>query len=199
MKKAFLLIVTIFFIFSNSSAETIIAGDSIGQGTGWYLDYNNLSVSGTGLVRDDYFNWLEQLENYFDNNDVDHVYFFIGTNDAQPFYLSDGSIIPFGSNAWVTEYQRRIIEIVTLAIRENAEIIWIGPIEAENTQFNNRLRFIEDVQIGVLSGFQGQVDYIFISELYDRGILHLNERANDGIHFTRQGYSDLANYLESIL
>jgi hypothetical protein len=85
---------------------------------------------GTGLVRDDFFNWPANIRTQLgkpEHRDVEAVIVMMGGNDGQGFTLPGGRVLKDGTPEWAAEYQRRatiMMRIVTDGGKRH--VYWVG-------------------------------------------------------------------------
>lgn len=117
-----------------------VGGDSITQTFGTSLQRIALSTEvftptldyhvSTGLARPDYFNWPEHLVKDVLPNNPQVMVIMFGANDAQNMVGTDGKAMERFSDAWMTEYRRRVAATMDLLKSPNNDrlIIWVGAL-----------------------------------------------------------------------
>lgn len=160
----------------------------------------------TGLVRDDYFDWVKAARDLVAGPDkIDVAVMMVGSNDRQP--LRDGSgTVELHSPRWNQIYAARVETIAGLFRDKKIPLIWVGlPImksdrlSADMADFNEIYRD---------SAGKAGATYIDTWESFadDRGQYSaygpdvtghfVKIRAGDGVHFTPAGARTLAHYVE---
>ncbi len=81
---------------------------------------------GTGLARPDVVDWPAQLQQRMDAENPDVVVLFIGGNDDQDLRTVDGWIPLGDTEAWRTEYQRRVAQLMDITSRPGVSVYWVG-------------------------------------------------------------------------
>jgi hypothetical protein len=165
----------------------------------------------TGLARPEVFNWSERLGQVMTELDPRLVVFSVGPNDDQP--LTGGEPTgDLGNPAWDAEYRRRVGGIMDQIVSQDRYLVWIGapPIrnmeraEGEYKVINEIFRneaekrpgrvFYVDIYPLFLDGGGGYADYL------DNGSGTLVKmRADDGIHFTREGGDRIAREVFKVI
>ena len=111
------------------------AGDSLSAGPSWAFGLQGRDRGtirtlaeyqvGTGLARDDYWDWYRHAAAAIASLDPDIAVFMAGGNDGQPMLL-DGAYARPGSPAWAKEYRRRVGRIMDVLAANGRPAVWIG-------------------------------------------------------------------------
>ena len=157
----------------------------------------------TGLTRPDFFDWPAKLQSDIARLNPDTVVVTFGGNDAQDMLL-DGRSQPVDSDAWRTEYARRVGAVMDFLSADGRTLIWVGIPNAKSGDFRNRLEILEQVTraeadkrpevqyVDVWNLFVGRsggyADFI-IDPRDNQGKL---VRADDGFHLNQTGADILA-------
>ena len=129
------------------------------------LDYHISS----GLVRPDFFNWPEQLQQKVRAFDAGAVAVMFGANDNQAVKAGDGKIYQFGTDGWKKEYRKRVEDTVNLLFQENVRrVYWIGQPVMPSASFNSQVRLMNDIYASVAEKTFG-VEYIDAYKLFTDG------------------------------
>lgn len=110
-------------------------GDSLGNDLGWglarVLTHNpglhlvQMDLSDTGLVDTGFYNWFTALPRYLKKYHPNMVLICLGGNDEQSLSVN-GHNLSFPSAAWTKAYQQRVKQIVDIAHRSGALVVWVG-------------------------------------------------------------------------
>ena len=188
--------------------RALLIGDSLGLDLGGSLQ-NALAATGvvsatldgkesTGLTRPDYFNWPQELSSDLASQHPQVVVAMMGANDPQDFLGPPD--VPFGTEAWNTEYFHRARSFMRLATSQGAKLIWVGLPPMQDPVLNQKVEVINDLQRRAAKSIHG-VEYVnadrVLGDTYSpfttvNGQV-INTRTPDGIHITPQGGSLLAN------
>lgn len=158
---------------------------------------------GTGLVRDDVFDWPDQLRKLVEEHKPDLVIANFGGNDAQPIQTATGRVA-FGKPGWDEEYAKRVGGMVRETEEAGAEVIWIGMGVVKNESFSERLRRLDDILEATVTEAGGvyveqadltaetdgsyKVDVTFGGH---SGLMHMS----DGVHLTKLGAQSVIDRL----
>jgi uncharacterized protein len=112
-----------------------VGGDSLAAGPSWAIFEAARSTGviqplaeyqvGTGLVRNEYWDWHRHLDGLVQARDPQVVVFMVGANDDQPLALDGTSYRP-PAPEWVAEYRRRVGALMDLLVRDARRVVWIG-------------------------------------------------------------------------
>lgn len=115
--------------------KILVVGDFIGNGLAEGLDIAFASdpdlkvvsrVNGSsGFVRDDHFDWPENIGGIVDEEKPDTVVVMIGANDRQAITIK-GTGLPLRSPEWNEEYQKRVAAFVKSIGDKHVPFVWIG-------------------------------------------------------------------------
>jgi hypothetical protein len=156
----------------------------------------------TGLARPDVFDWYRHIRRELQRRKPDAVVLAFGANDDHDVMAGvpgEADLGGFGSQAWVSEYRRRVAAVMDLVARRAALLLWLGlPITsdaAQTTRFEtinaiahaeaerrgSRVVFVDTYTL--LTGpAGGYAEYL----TDDRGAL-VRVRSDDGVHLERAG------------
>jgi hypothetical protein len=199
----------------SSVPRVLFAGDSLMQGvapiaiadlkkiypSGKFID---LSQQSTGLTVRRYFDWPKKIEEESLREGLNVVVIFLGANDPWDIYENKKHFV-FPSNEWQELYRQRVNEVLLFAKEHQIHVIWVG-LPSMNVE---RVRTGAIVQNSVFQsetqkyGFDfisteeilGSLDAPFTKYLQDPVKGSILVRANDGIHFTPNGYRLVSNQL----
>lgn len=160
---------------------------------------------GTGLVRDDFFDWPANIRSQLAKRDAEAVIIMMGGNDGQGFTLPGGRVLKDGTPEWGAEYQRRATIMMRL-ITENGKrhVYWVGMPIAKSARLakdyeliNNGLRAAAASVPGatfvdIWADFAPEGRY---TDFLDGKLV----RARDGVHLNRDGAALLTRKLQALL
>lgn len=162
---------------------------------------------GSGLVRDDVFDWPAFAADRLREVQPDAVVMLIGANDGQALRFPAGWL-QFGTPEWDDEYAGRVGRFMALLAGGSTRIYWVGvPIMAD-AAYDGRVRHINALQqeqadacgqvvfVDAYSLFQDEAGQ-FSAELPDEQGNLVTVRLPDGIHLTAAGADRLARQVLS--
>ena len=159
----------------------------------------------SGIVRDDYFDWNQELPGYLDEFEPSIVVVMIGSNDRQDI-RSGGQRLKLQTEPWVAEYTKRIESMVGAVRSRNIPLIWVGAppykkstMAADMLAFNALYRAAAEEATGeyvdIWDGFVN-TDGKFVYTGSDIKGQQVRLRTSDGIRLTKAGRRKLAFYVE---
>lgn len=159
------------------------------------------SRGGTGLVRDDQYDWFGQLRIHLERDDPRFVVVSLGGNDRQDF-RSAGGLIPRFSEEWWLRYRTRVDHTMALLKSRPRRVYWLtlpavrsAEMTADYEKINAMLAELaarHDVQlVDSRHRFANAAgDYISVGRDIRGRLRQLRHR--DGIHFSQHGQRILA-------
>lgn len=161
------------------------------------------SLGGTGLVRNDHFDWVAHADRFVRRDRPDVVVVSLGGNDRQDFVLRGRRIRRF-TDAWWAEYMRRAEKVMRSLKRVSPKVYWLGiPIvrsprmTQDYARLNARLRRLcrmhGIVYVDIWHRFRGADRRFTAYETVSGRTLRM--RNPDGMHFTRHGNQRLAQII----
>lgn len=193
-----------------------LIGDSLAEALGFGFDADpafktdflvrQRTLSASGLVRDDYHDWVKTLPPYLaEHKDAAALIVMIGLNDRQIMRVGSENLEPF-SDAWKAAYRARVDALLTHANTAHLPVIWVGlpvmrlpKLSSELAQINDLVRervtqsghsFIE--MIDPFADASGGFSFTGPDIIGD----NVRLRGPDGIHFTPAGQRKLAFFVE---
>lgn len=171
--------------------------------------YDGLTVHrkgklGTGLVRDDVFDWQAEIEALLARHRPDVVLLQFGGNDAQPLTDAAGERHAFGTEGWQADYRRRLGEVVDAVKAAGAHPVFLGMPVMRESGFDGRMERL-DGWTHELAAERG-AGFVAVRDLsanpdgsYRVDVRHEGRagamRLPDGIHFKRLGAQYVADHL----
>ena len=201
--------------FDTSDLGTItVIGDSLADGiwSGIYRstdrkhrkNIKRYAKISAGLARNDFYDWKNRIEGILRDTDV--VVFSVGLNDFVSMYIRGSKRKPYWSKEWQRLYVERVEYLMKRLAKEDDIItVWVGlPIIrprdlSKHTARINRIfeKAARDTGIAYLPLYNLTQDKHGEFNLYGQaldGRIH-RLRANDGVHFTGNGYDLLAHHI----
>ena len=99
------------------------------------------SQEGSGLVRDDFYDWPGQVRQRLVELGPEVVVSLLGANDGQAFRLAAGRL-EFGSPEWDREYAARVSGFMDLLIGGCDRVYWVGVPIMGGPEYDLRVRRI---------------------------------------------------------
>lgn len=200
---------------AENAQRILVVGDFIADGMSQglidaFTDVPNIVVDvktngSSGLVRDDFFNWPQEVVPMIEQLSPTFVVAMLGSNDRQAMRV-DGRTEQVGSEAWQAEYKSRV-ETFAKAVRgTNTRLIWVGSppfrfrsmsadILAFNQFYKAAVESTDGYFVDIWDGFVDE-EGNFITTGADINGQQVRLRASDGINFTTAGKRKLAFYVE---
>ncbi|WP_027683136.1 SGNH/GDSL hydrolase family protein [Rhizobium leguminosarum] len=159
----------------------------------------------SGLVRDDYYDWPEQLPKMIDELKPAMVVVMIGANDRQQM-VTDTAKEKFRTDGWFTEYRHRVLSFGKEVTGRKIPLLWVGlpafqsdSMTADAVQMNqlyrNQVESIGGEFVDIWDGFVDE-NGNFIVTGSDVNGQQVRLRTADGINLTQAGRRKLAFYVE---
>lgn len=167
------------------------------------MSVHRLGKLGTGLVRQDVFDWPATIRALLADHKPQVVVIQLGGNDAQPITV-DGKRISYGREGWAEEYQKRMGGILRDIRASGATAIVLGMPVMRDPGFSDRMRRMNETT-RVACEAEG-ARYVETWDLvsnddgsYRVEVAFAGKRARmrlqDGIHYSRLGAQYLADRL----
>ena len=163
----------------------------------------------TGLVRDDFYSWPRRVERYLSENDVDVVVLMAGANDSQNMMV-ERRRIDLRTDAWLTEYDRRIAVLMDATSAAGVRLYWAGLPVMRKSRHQLTAQLVNPL-FQAAAAERSHVQYISTWELFagedgkyrywgrSAGGRKVSMRDSDGVHFTMAGAIHLADHLRAAL
>ena len=156
----------------------------------------------SGLTRTDFLDWPARLRQVAAQQDPDAIVLFFGGNDAQAIQI-DGLWYDYGTPEWLTEYRRRVADLMAELTADNRDLYWVGMPIVRSDSFREKVATMNEIYESEAAAHPG-VSYISSWDVFmgsdggfseyltnDDGDL-VDMRLNDGIHLTTAGGIRLA-------
>ncbi|MCQ0988611.1 SGNH/GDSL hydrolase family protein [Jiella marina] len=167
------------------------------------------STSGSsGLVRQDHYDWSEELGPIIAEEEPAVVVMMIGSNDRQPMDTASGTL-KLGTGEWNSEYERRVNEIASIVKGKNVPLVWVGAPSFKFDRMSEDMVFFNDLYRRAatqVSGefvdiWEGFVDengaFVYRGPSVDGQTVQL--RNSDGITMTNAGDAKLAFFTKKVV
>lgn len=195
--------------------RVLIVGDFVASGIGDGLTEAFLQIPGvaieartngsSGLVRQDYYNWDQELPALIDEIKPAVVVLSLGANDRQIMSIG-GAKEKFRSEAWTVEYARRVAKLASDIRAKDVPLLWVGmpafptasmtaDMSAFNTVYRSAVEKAGGTFIDIWDGFVDE-DGKFVVTGSDINGQQVRLRGSDGISMTKAGKRKLAFYVE---
>lgn len=195
--------------------KVLVVGDFLAGGLGEGLEAAFEQSPGTlievrtngssGVVRDDFYNWYEELPNVISEVEPAIVVIAMGANDRQPYR----NILPgekFRSEKWIEEYTRRVATLAKIARQDQRPLLWAGmpafqssSMTADMVTLNGIFRAESEKAGGqfvdIWDGFVDEAGKFIVTGSDING-QQVRLRGSDGINLTRAGKRKFAFYVE---
>lgn len=200
--------------------SVLFVGDSLMQGVAPHVNVSlykryairslDLSRQSTGLAYPGFFDWPRQVKEVFlEKRGIKLMVVFLGPNDPWDFpNPRGGPYLKFRSEAWENVYRGRIREMLGIARKNGAKVLWLAPPCMREKDLNRNMSYLSELfsdevkssqefflRAGELIGCDGER---FVSFM-DAGKKKIKSRFDDGIHFTRAGQKRIADEILSFI
>jgi len=182
-----------------------VIGDSLAGPVGWGIEALGAGTAdtiienhgGSGLVRDDVFDWPADAPALLEASAPDVVVVILGANDGQSI-LDAGGSLAFGTEAWLDAYRSRVEAFVAQLAAGSKAVYWVGVPIMEAASYRARMEVLNDL-LAVVARDHDELEFIDIWDVLagpdgayrshlpaaDGGEIAV--RAPDGIHYTQAG------------
>jgi hypothetical protein len=166
--------------------------------------------SASGLVRPDFFDWMDQSKRQVEFRKPDLVIVFMGANDGQDIPSWQGSSrVGWGDEAWPTAYRDRVDDFLanlTMSVegQDGADVMWLALPKMPSPSLERKLTVIRGVHEAAVAALGGNGSYLDTTQYLvdEQGQLMVSTevrgkqreiRSEDGVHFTMSGCEYLAD------
>ncbi|TWF51910.1 hypothetical protein FHW37_1056 [Neorhizobium alkalisoli] len=162
----------------------------------------------SGLVRDDYYDWLSELPGIMDEVKPAIVVVMLGANDRQQMTASADKQ-KFRTDGWFKEYEARVAKLAGIVTSKKIPLLWVGlpafqspSMTADavslNAIYRGQMEKVGGEFVDIWDGFVDE-DGSFVVTGSDVNGQQVRLRSADGITFTKAGKQKLAFYVEKFL
>ncbi|MBZ9740062.1 MULTISPECIES: DUF459 domain-containing protein [unclassified Mesorhizobium] len=166
------------------------------------------SNGSSGFVRDDFYNWPEQIKSLIETEKPAAVVVMLGSNDRQQMKVGDVREQPRSEN-WTKEYERRTDELGKTIATAKVPFLWVGMPAFRVPKMTSDMLAFNDIYhkaaeshggefVDVWDGFVDE-NGAFITSGPDMNGQPVRLRADDGINVSKAGKRKLAFYTEKPL
>ncbi|CAN7504977.1 DUF459 domain-containing protein [Rhizobium sp. LjRoot98] len=159
----------------------------------------------SGLVREDYFNWPENLPAYITETKPALIIISLGANERQQMAIGSEKE-KFRTDSWLAEYTRRTGAFAALARKDKTPLLWVGMPPFQSTSmtadmvtlngiFRTETEKVGGTFVDIWDGFVDE-DGKFVMTGSDINGQQVRLRGSDGINLTKAGKRKLAFYVE---
>ncbi|MCR2092119.1 DUF459 domain-containing protein [Campylobacter upsaliensis] len=195
------------------SEEFLLIGDSLMQGVAVALNKDlknlglkvvDLSKQNTGLSYKSYFDWAKETTKTLQNNKkIKYLVVLLGAND--PWDIKKGGIYHrFNSKSWLEIYTQRVDEILKIATKYNAKVLWYEIPPVKKDDLNKKLSILNQIYSQEILKNKGIFinTKLFFSKndaysayIKDENNKSIKVRSDDGVHFTPSGAKEMSKLL----
>ncbi|CAN7603311.1 SGNH/GDSL hydrolase family protein [Mesorhizobium sp. LjNodule214] len=166
------------------------------------------SNGSSGFVRDDFYNWPEQIKSLIDTEKPAAVIVMLGSNDRQQMKVGDVREQPRSEN-WTKEYERRTDALGTAIAAAKVPFLWVGMPAFRVSKMTSDMLAFNDIYhsaaqkhggefVDVWDGFVDE-NGAFVTSGPDINGQPVRLRSDDGINVSKAGKRKLAFYTEKPL
>ena len=163
------------------------------------------SNGSSGLVREDYFNWPENLPAYIAETKPALIIISLGANERQQMSIGSDKE-KFRTDRWLAEYARRTADFAALARKDKTPLLWVGMPPFQSTSmtadmvtlngiFRTEAEKAGGTFVDIWDGFVDE-EGKFVMTGSDINGQQVRLRGSDGINLTKAGKRKLAFYVE---
>ncbi|ESY02417.1 DUF459 domain-containing protein [Mesorhizobium sp. LNJC405B00] len=162
----------------------------------------------SGFVRDDVYNWPEQVKSLVETEKPAAVVVMLGSNDRQQMRVNDVREQPRSEN-WTKEYERRTEALGKALAATKVPYLWVGMPAFKTPKMTSDMLAFNDIYhsaaeknggefVDVWDGFVDE-NGAFVSTGPDINGQAVRLRSDDGINVSKAGKRKLAFYTEKPL
>ncbi|ELW3222688.1 DUF459 domain-containing protein [Campylobacter upsaliensis] len=195
------------------SEEFLLIGDSLMQGVAVALNKDlknlglkvvDLSKQNTGLSYKSYFDWAKETTKTLQNNKkIKYLVVLLGAND--PWDIKKGGIYHrFNSKSWLEIYTQRVDEILKIAAKYNAKVLWYEIPPVKKDDLNKKLSILNQIYSQEILKNKGifintklffSKNDAYSAHIKDENNKSIKVRSDDGVHFTPSGAKEMSKLL----
>ena len=211
---------TVIPVFTKADQlRVLVVGDSLVSPVGFALmrrgdtypalKIKAISKASSGLVRPDFYDWPKVMGEAVADFHPQVTVIMFGGNEKQPMRYQGQVLQPF-SDAWNTEYARRVREAIELSTTAGGTVIWIGLPIMRSSKFSETARTLNAFYATACAENQSALyvdGYTLFADAGGRFSPYLPDsagknrlmRESDGIHFTDAGGDRIAEAVMNVL
>lgn len=193
--------------------EFLLIGDSLMQGVSMALTRDlkklgfkstNLSKQNTGLSYKSYYDWAKASEAAFKSNDkLKVLVVLLGANDPWDIKFL-GKYRAFNSEQWREIYAARVDEILDIARKYGAQVIWYQVPIVKKPSLDDKLQILNEIYEAQSLKYHAlfiktraalSLNGEYSTYIKDESNKSIKVRADDGVHFSYKGAEILSQLL----
>jgi hypothetical protein len=166
------------------------------------------SNGSSGFVRDDFYNWPEEIKSLIEAEKPAVLVVMLGSNDRQQMRVNDVREQPRSEN-WAKEYERRTDALAKAIASAKVPYLWVGMPAFKAPKMTSDMLAFNDIYhtaaeshggefVDVWDGFVDE-NGAFVTSGPDINGQAVRLRADDGINVSKAGKRKLAFYTEKPL
>lgn len=196
-------------LVGDSLAEALAFGMEADPGMKASLLIRQKTVSASGLIREDYFDWPKTIAAMTaENPDLAALVVMIGLNDRQALRADNTTMEPL-SDPWRDAYRKRVDAVILAAQTARIPLIWVGIPVMRSSKLSTELAVLSEMirervtasgetYVDIIDTFADQAGNFALSGPDIIGDI-VRLRGPDGIHFTPAGQRKLAFFVDKPL
>jgi hypothetical protein len=197
---------TFIYVMGDALADDVADGLESAFAEVPTIDVSRKVSVNSGLVRQDYFDWLKTAQDRLaDKDPLTVAVFVIGSNDRQQIHDGD-TTVDFGTDRWRELYTARIDAIEAAFAEKQVPLIWVGlpPMQSArysadmsslNALFRERTAKAGQPFVDIWEAFADD-DNRFTAFGPDINGRTVRLRSSNGIYFTKAGARKAAHFVE---
>ena len=184
--------------------RSIAAGMTRALGSDTSIVMQELSVPSSGFLRSDYYNWPQKLEALLtaqkDGERFDAAVLFLGMNDYQDMWTTDGIILTAGTPEWEEVYRKMVKAHLDIVLASVPRLYWLGLPVVRSAAYNEKMQYLNAVHDSVAEEYDSKklvrISLKSLVEEYGTGYIGairpegkawIPLMQSDGIHYTIEG------------
>ena len=166
------------------------------------------SNGSSGFVRDDFYNWPEQIKALIETEKPAAVVVMLGSNDRQQMRVNDVREQPRSEN-WTKEYERRTDALGKAIASTKVPFLWVGMPAFRVSKMTSDMLAFNDIYHSVAESSGGEFVDVWDGFVDENGAFvttgpdingqAVRLRSDDGINVSKAGKRKLAFYTEKPL
>ena len=196
----------------------LVVGDFMASGLAEGLDTTFADNTGvkvvvrsngsSGFVREDFYNWPQQVKSLIETEKPAVVVVMLGSNDRQSMRVGDVREPPRSDN-WTKEYERRTSAFGKVIATTKVPFLWVGMPAFRVPKMTSDMLAFNDIYRAAAGSNGGEFVDVWDGFVDENGAFVTNGpdingqpvrlRADDGINVSRAGKRKLAFYTEKPL
>lgn len=192
------------FLFGDSQMHSLAAGMLRALGSDKTIKVQELSVPSSGFLRSDYYNWPKKLATLFasqkSTEHFDAAVIFLGMNDYQDMWTTDGIILMAGTPEWENVYRKMVKKHLNIVLQSVPRLYWFSLPTVRNSSYNQKLQYLNSVHASIAEEYDSKrvvkISLRRFVEHYEKSYIEAIRAGDgswvpfmqsDGIHYTIEG------------